>query len=211
MISTHSSLWTGHSPARHYQVQHVFRLGQISLGLRGPGIEAIYGPQQECYAYFDPANLTSIRTALDDLQAYIEVDGPFDGIVGYSQGAAIAATLLLQDKIDHPSQLEPLCKCAVFLSGGVPFDPAALRRGGTRFLDPAVDGEPIAIPTAHIWGSNDLDFPDTSPKLSKLCAADRRTEIVHHGGHEIPALKGAFLENVVNAFHEIVTMALSVQ
>ena len=176
-----------------------------------PGLEAVYGSQQECYAYFDPTNLASIRTALKDLKTYIEADGPFDGILGYSQGAAIAATLLLQDKTDRSLQVEPLFKCAIFLSGGVPFDPAALRRGEIRFLDPVVDGQPVTIPTANIWGSNDLDFPDTSPKLSGLCAADLRTEIIHTGGHEIPALTGVFLSDVFRAFNETVNKALCVQ
>ena len=171
----------------------------------------MYGPQQECYAYFDPSNLTSILKAVEDLKDYIGADGPFDGVIGYSQGAALAATLLIQDKADHPSQLHPLFKCAIFLSGGVPFDPAALARDEKRSLDPAVDGEPITIPTANIWGSNDVDFPDTSPRLSKLCTAEKRTEVVHVGGHEIPVLKGDLLADMVRALNETVELALSVQ
>ena len=168
----------------------------------------MFGPQQECYAYFDPTNPATISKALSDLKDYMEVDGPFDGIIGYSQGAALAASLLLQDQHDQASQLQPRFKCAIFFSGGLPFRPAALRCSKVEYLDPVVDGQPINIPTANIWGSNDVDFPDTSPKLSQLCEARCRDEVVHDGGHVIPALKGDLLADVVNAFQRTVERAL---
>ena len=171
----------------------------------------MYGPQKECYAYFDPTNLKSISKALEDLKSYIEADGSFDGILGYSQGAVIAAILYLQVKMEHPAQMHPLFECAIFLSGGVPFDPAALCQDKIRFLDPNADGQPITIPTAHIWGSNDLDFPNTSPKLSKLCEADCRTEVLYDGGHEEPVLKGDLLIDVVGAIDKTLTRAVLVQ
>lgn len=175
-----------------------------------PGIEAIYGPQDECYAYFDPLSLSSICKATEDLKNYIAADGPFDGVIGYSQGAALAATLLVQDRAARPSHPTSLFKCAIFLSGGVPFDPVAMGRSELRELDPAVDGEPITIPTANIWGLNDFDFPNTSPKLCKLCKAECRTEVIHQGGHEIPTLKGENLTNIVRAVQETIAAALSV-
>ena len=168
----------------------------------------MYGPQQEYYAYFDPRNAATISKAVKDLQEYVDADGPFDGIIGYSQGAALAATLLLQDQVDRPSQLQPRFKCAIFFAGGIPFSPVALRVGRVEYLDPAVDGQPIRIPTASIWGSNDVDFPGTSRKLSQLCQTHCRAEVIHNGGHVIPTLKGDLLADVVDAFQRTVEKAL---
>lgn len=154
-------------------------------------------------------SLSSICKATEDLKSYIAADGPFDGVIGYSQGAAIAATLLLQEHAARPSQPQSLFRCAIFLSGGVPFDPAAMGRGECRHLDPTADGEPIPIPTANIWGMNDVNFPNTSPKLSKLCKAECRTEVIHQGGHEIPAMKGEILTNIVHAVKETIAAALA--
>ena len=93
-------------------------------------------------------------------------------------------------------------------SGGLPFSPAALQCSKVEYLDPAVDGQPIKIPTANIFGSNDLDFPDTSPKLSQLCEARYRADVIHSGSHVIPTLKGGLLTNVVDAFQRTVKRAL---
>ena len=40
----------------------------------------------------------SMQSALDDLYKTMELDGPFDGIIGYSEGATVASTLVLDEK-----------------------------------------------------------------------------------------------------------------
>jgi pimeloyl-ACP methyl ester carboxylesterase len=44
-------------------------------------------------------------------------EGPFDGLIGFSQGAALAASLILQ----HSDQAHPLVDCAVFICGTLPW------------------------------------------------------------------------------------------
>ena len=103
--------------------------------------------------------------------------GPFDGILGFSEGASVAASLLLH----HAAQnLKSQFKFAVFLCGTPPqhcpdrgfilADECPLR---------------IRIPTAHIVGSRDPGYK-ASLALHNLC--DRQSaEIYDHGrGHAIP-------------------------
>lgn len=40
----------------------------------------------------------SMRAALDVLYETMEREGPFDGVLGYSEGATVAATLILDEK-----------------------------------------------------------------------------------------------------------------
>ncbi|CAJ2500891.1 Uu.00g037440.m01.CDS01 [Anthostomella pinea] len=61
--------------------------------------------------------------------------------------------------------------------------------GRQRELGFEADGEPIGIPTAHIWGANDNLYPTFGPGLSKLCRSDLRDVFIHDGGHEIPGPK----------------------
>lgn len=125
---------------------------------------------------------------MDDLEDYIATEGPFDAVMAFSQGAGLAATLMIRKLLQEPAQqrINPLFKCAIFFSGGIPGDPAALGKNELRPLSYDTDGEVIGVPTAHIWGSNDQQYPTFGPVLSQLCKREMRTVFIHQGGHEIP-------------------------
>lgn len=133
-------------------------------------------------------SVSSCTAALDDLEDYIAAEGPFDGVMAFSQGAGLAATLMVRKLLQEPMQqrLNPLFKCAIFFSGGLPGDPAALRKNQLRPLSFDIDGEVIDVPTAHIWGSNDQQYPTFGHVLSQLCKLEMRAVFIHQGGHEIP-------------------------
>ena len=62
--------------------------------------------------------------ALDHLYKVMETEGPFDGIIVYSEGATVAATLLLHDQkragiLGIPSMF----KCALSFAGWPPMTP----------------------------------------------------------------------------------------
>lgn len=184
------------------------------------GIEEVYGPQEECYACFDPNSASSIQKALEDLKEYLEADGPFDGVMAFSQGAALAALLLVEESVNRAGagvgagvdaedeEQRSSFKCAVFLSGIVPCDVASLARGSIRWLDPRIDGEIIRLPTAHIWGKNDSEYPGISEGLGMLCCGDMRRTVVHEGGHEVPGSQDESLEEMVKAIEETIGLAM---
>lgn len=109
-------------------------------------------------------------------------------------------------------QIDLPCKCAIFIAGGVPGDPAALEQGKIRPLDFATDGELIHLPTAHIWGANDRQRPTFGPVLSKLTKAALRTVYVHNGGHEVPGPRDQVaLSNTVKAIQRTIDTVLTAQ
>ena len=162
-------------------------------------MEAIFGPLKECYAYFDPQSAATYRTALQDLKDFIASESPFDGIMGYSQGAGLAASLLLQESAAQPQRM---FKYAIFLSGMLPCDPLALERGEVCWLDPMVVGEVISIPTVHIWGQNDEEYPVVSSLLFRLCDSKNRKAVLHDLAHHIPMKDEEVLQEMVQAVHE---------
>lgn len=130
-----------------------------------------------------------MHKALLDLERYVTEEGPFDGVLAFSSGAALAATLIIKKFREHQGpNPNPPFKCAIFLSGGIPFDPEAILQGEIRNIG-ATDGELIKIPTAHIWGSNDELYKSTSVILSESCNHDLKTVFVHDLGHDVPGAR----------------------
>lgn len=159
-----------------------YRLQSLTAGVE---IRAYYPETDTYFNYFDYKSTSSMRTALVQLGTYIALEGPYDGVLAYSHGAGLAATYIIQQAQLHPT-LPPPFKCAIFLSGGIPVDPLALDRDEVRPLEPAKDGKLLKLPTAHIWGSNDDLYPNTSSVLSKLCDDGMKFVFVHEEGHDIP-------------------------
>lgn len=155
------------------------------------GIDALASPDDGFFKYVDHASQASFTKVLDELEEYIAEAGPFDAIMAFSQGAALAAAIIIRKLQQEPIQqrLYPIFKCAVFFCGAVPGDPSVQLEEHKRLLDPEKDGEIIDIPTAHIWGGNDQLYPTFGPILSRLCKQTIREDFVHEGGHEIPGVK----------------------
>ena len=61
--------------------------------------------------------MESALKAVDDLATYVAEHGPFDAIMGFSLGAALAATLLLRAE---SQQARLPIRCAIFLCGVLP-------------------------------------------------------------------------------------------
>ncbi|KAF1985909.1 alpha/beta-hydrolase [Aulographum hederae CBS 113979] len=65
---------------------------------------------------------TSIKWARAQRAVYdiIEKNGPFDCVMGFSQGAAVPAAMMLEHSINNPS-FPPLFRGAIFLNSTIPF------------------------------------------------------------------------------------------
>ena len=135
-------------------------------------------------AYFE-RSIDSLRTALQDLDEYLLTNGPFDAILGFSQGASLAASYLAKQALEPCPHPERQFKCAIFICAT-----NGLHAGGSRILNAEDDGELIQLPTVHIIGSRDSVVQE-SLEVSRIC--DHRTRVVwdHQGGHEVP--RGASL------------------
>ncbi|OQE41200.1 hypothetical protein PENCOP_c005G06203 [Penicillium coprophilum] len=142
-----------------------------------------------------------LERGLDSIASILKECGPFDGIVGFSQGAAMAAMVasLLEgnrkdafarpkveggmsypacfDMLEHP----PL-KFVVSISGYGASDPAY-----RAFYDPG-----IRTPMMHFLGSMDTVVDESaSTRLVESCQVDGKKAIVvwHSGGHVVPSRK----------------------
>ena len=113
----------------------------------------------------------SVETALD----FIKHNGPFDGFLGFSQGASMVHLLLAMEKLNR-AQLD--VRFAIFFSGFSSLSTVHDDLTSVRFSN---------FPSLHIYGKNDqIVLPETSKKLALLF--DDHKYIEHDGGHFIPSL-----------------------
>ncbi|KAH8426119.1 uncharacterized protein LDX57_003861 [Aspergillus melleus] len=163
--------------------------GTVSAPL-APELRAFFPTSQTYFDYFSVESADSVRKALEDLSRFIEVEGPYDGIMAFSMGGSLAATYLVQQAIRHPERPLPF-KCAIFLSGANPIDPIGLEDGQVRLLNPELDGDQLlaGFPTAHIWGRADKEYCQGSEALFALCDPKERTVFLHEEGHTVPGAR----------------------
>lgn len=168
----------------------------------GQGIEEFIGPG-ETLAYYDQNSAASVLAAIDDLSDWIAQNGPFDGVMGFSQGASLASMVLARAGHTNP----PPFAFAVFICAGLPYCEKSLRNGELKFLEADdVGGAAIHVPTAHIIGSKDPDV-SYSKKLIGLCQSWGRVLMDHGAGHEIPRVPVEITHDMARVAEQVITKA----
>lgn len=172
------------------------------------GIDNFATAEHGYFAYYTPHEAESFRTALHDLKKYIETDGPFDGLIAFSQGTALASAFLMEQlsSIGDGGRFRQPFQCAIFLCGRPPFLDTGFQPPGP------VAGEDrgeklISIPTVHIWGSTDYVDPGQALALSALCGPQNTYVYIHPGGHEVPGPRDKVaLINSANSIRRMLTV-----
>ncbi|XP_047463013.1 esterase OVCA2 [Mugil cephalus] len=127
-----------------------------------------FSAQQECEESLGlDESVAAVREA-------VKVQGPFDGILGFSQGAAFVAMLCsLQEQ-----KLEPefSFRFAVLVAG---FRSACKQH--QKFYS-----APLQIPSLHVFGLEDRVIPDNMSRELLPSFQDSQV-LIHPGGHFVPA------------------------
>ncbi|TVY84188.1 Esterase FUS5 [Lachnellula suecica] len=145
---------------------------------------------------------SSAQAAIDYLYDIMKKDGPFDGIIGYSEGATVAASMLLHEqRRAETTGIPAMFKCALFFAGWPPMNPD---------LDAIVLADEsdltISIPTCHVRcgilvipltlevvGSLD-PYLAGSIALYNVCDMDNAYLFDHAKGHTLPRHKDTVKE-----------------
>ncbi|XP_034463066.1 esterase OVCA2 [Hippoglossus hippoglossus] len=127
-----------------------------------------FSAQQQCEESLGlNESVTVVREA-------VKVQGPFDGILGFSQGAAFVAMLCsLQEQ-----KLEPEFnfRFAVLVAGF----PSACKEHQKFY------SAPLQIPSLHVFGLEDRVIPDNMSR-ELLPSFQQPQVLTHPGGHFVPA------------------------
>lgn len=143
-----------------------------------------YFPSNDKYFGYYANTAESISRALSQLDRYIDEEGPFDGVIAFSQGAVLVSTYLIKLSQEKPGQPLPF-RCAIFFSSARSFDPQLLAKGQVALMEPGEKAPLLSLATTHIWGANDM-YQDDAKVLASMCDESVRHIYVHEQGHEIP-------------------------
>lgn len=155
-------------------------------------LEGFFPANEEYYNYWGDSMESKLKSVAD-LDSLLKEEGPFDGVIAFSQGAMLAMTYILREAKLHPSKhyTEPAFKVAIFFSAIQPVDSVLLEETGLETVVKVNGDHPLVrIPTAHFWGLDDKSpWAKDANEVSGLCDPEKRAVYIHNGGHEVPGGK----------------------
>lgn len=165
--------------------------------------------EHEMFTYFDYHAPETVIKAFVDFDNFIKTEGPYDGVIAFSQSAALVGTWMVH-QARQGNLAESGLKCAIFLSAASPVvDYKKLLAGQLVQVTSAEAAGIIDIPTAHVWGLED-QYADVARQFCELCKGDVRSIFVHPGGHEVPgsSSKDAVTRSV-NVIRRVVQLSVA--
>lgn len=136
------------------------------------------------------------QTTIKYLHDFIVENGPFVGVIGFSQGAGVAGYLMtdFNGLLGLDAEQQPPLKFFMAFSG-FRFRPERYQR--------QYDENPISIPSLHVQGELDtITEPFKVEQLYDSCTPETRTFLKHSGGHYVPNSRG-FAKKVVEWLQEV--------
>ncbi|KAL3472598.1 serine hydrolase FSH [Aspergillus californicus] len=149
-----------------------------------PEVASFVTGNESGLSYFDLKSGSDFLRPVQELEDFITAEGPYDGVIAFSQGIIIAATLIIR----NVQEGKPVpFKCAIFFNPRLgPLDIGETSRTGRPVeIDPSTSPGVMGLPAALIWGDQDPDQVKAQEMVG-LFVPEQLSTFVHHGGHEIP-------------------------
>ncbi|KAG5934393.1 hypothetical protein E4U59_006250 [Claviceps monticola] len=144
---------------------------------------------------------TAIQNTLDRLMMVLDEDPEITGILGYSEGATVAASLILEEQRRYVEEGRTRrIKSAVFFAG---WPPIRLVGDTVECLLADECDTVIDIPTCHVVGCND-PYIDGAMALFSMCDEDSALLFDHGKGHTVPR-DPRTLQELVSVVNEVWT------
>lgn len=220
-----------------YDVTFKCPSGTVKLELEdipqyNPSQEGASELYQDCYGWWLASprpnlNLRGMDRSLEYLFRFCEEEGPFDGVIGFSQGACIAALLASLYEKDRKSAFdyfEQQSSGKDLSEQSIPYPrasaPAETKQGPFKFVVSysgfAVPGPKfqafyshpkITTPILHFYGTLDtLVSEERIRTLVNACEGDPEKAgrvVTHPGGHTVP-FKRPFMDKTVDFLKELI-------
>ncbi|KAL4931817.1 serine hydrolase FSH [Aspergillus undulatus] len=186
-VGTNSKIMEMQTAALRYELgdDHTYDYGEgIFTTPLAPEVKDFATGESSGFSHFPLTPGADLLQPVQDLEDFIASEGPYDGVIAFSQGIMTAATLIVR----NAQEGKPVpFKCAVFFSPRMgPLDLGETSRAGRAVeVDPKAHPGVIPLPTALIWGSRDLDRAKAE-EIKPLFAQDLFSTYIHSGGHEVP-------------------------
>ncbi|KEZ45626.1 hypothetical protein SAPIO_CDS1983 [Scedosporium apiospermum] len=148
-----------------------------------PSLVGIYnGETYQNYSWNDDhglpteENKVAVKEAFSELGKVLERDGPFDGVLGFSQGASCTCGFLLNnERIKAGTQTDFFRFVILFSTSGIP-----------EWETEDQETCKIQVPSLHVCGEADTEWFQDSKAVVDRCEDGSAELIVHRGDHSIP-------------------------
>ncbi|KAF2169683.1 hypothetical protein M409DRAFT_64731 [Zasmidium cellare ATCC 36951] len=190
----------------------------------GPGIVPVYqdcGPFRRWLRWLpehpeidDESAIEEVRYSIQTCKDEDEGDGPWVGLMGFSQGAKLASSLLYEQQIhvEKEGKAETDYKFAVMLAGRSPIvsfsdytkHPACVRPGAVSegFHYEGESPHVLRIPTIHVHGLNDPGLHLHRKMLKQYHDPKTSTLLEWDGTHRVP-IKKTDVEPICNEIYRV--------
>ena len=177
----------------------------------GPGIIPVYeshGPFRRWLRWLpehppldDSSAIEEVLYSIETCKRDDEGTGPWVGMMGFSQGAKLAASLLYEQQVqlENKGQADTEYKFAVLLAGRQPLisfsefsrGPGTLGAGeiSEGFRYEGVNEHVLRLPTIHVHGLNDAGLHLHRELMDRYCDRDSVTLVEWDGTHRVPLKK----------------------
>ncbi|KAJ8540147.1 hypothetical protein K7X08_026536 [Anisodus acutangulus] len=144
---------------------------------------------EECVQYIE-----------DNMEKY----GPFDGVLGFSQGAVVTASMPGMQREGVAFTKVPKIKFVIIISGA--------KFGGIEFGCPNLAANafasPIGIPSLHFIGEKEIGKPNEE----ELVECFVNPVVIHHPeGHKVPNLDAESVETVIAFINKVKKIKMPLQ
>ncbi|KAK0118210.1 hypothetical protein ONS95_012514 [Cadophora gregata] len=126
-----------------------------------------------------------MEEAVHFVQEVVEEDGPFDCVIGFSQGASVAAAYIAHCEKD-PTVLDLPFRMAVFICAALIPPELAAKSELAKSIQSFGN---ISVPTVSIVGQRDLCY-NQSVALATTCKNTTSQLVFFDGGHHVPKDSG---------------------
>lgn len=191
-IGSNSRIFEQQTAAIRYQLgdSHTYDFVNGTFAWQAdPKLQQMLEEGEQTFSYCDPDDANSCAYALEQLNRHLELEGPYDGVMGFSMGANVALSYILHKeqevKTGRATQL-PFKFGILFSTIRPPYDCAALENRTLAYLDPYGVDNVCMAPTAHIWGTEDPHSADAQGN-TEFFHPDSRFVFRHGRDHQIPS------------------------
>ncbi|XP_072953346.1 LOW QUALITY PROTEIN: uncharacterized protein [Typha angustifolia] len=155
-------------------------------------LEGIFPPPYfEWYQRDTDMNYRNIDKCLEYIEELMIKDGPFDGLIGFSQGAMLSAALPGLQATGMALTRVPKVKYVVIMSGGIFLPPEVVEKAYAPKIE---------CPSLHIIGEKDPLREDGEILVKSFVDP---FIIRHSEGHIVPRLDDKGLETMLNFLNKI--------
>lgn len=162
----------------------------------GPGVDSVYaGPY---YCFFESYTPERMANAVAYVREIVEDEGPFDAVIGFSQGASVTAAYLSAYPATTESA-ELTFSFAIFICAALIPPELADAKHLEQTIGSLLNRLPLPIPSLHIIGKQDACYGQSVslfescqasalPAKSGTCKSPKGVaDVVYFfGGHQVP-------------------------